>query len=136
MDITRSAWHSGVKSNPNLRVRAFYGSDNPNRRSIGIAFVRNGHQELTSAQRDTGVQLIKWIGEQTGVRYNRDNIFTHYEVTDYKPWEVEDYRNQIIEGLEGYKDETDAGERTQLMLIIQLLQTLIKQLILGNEENN
>lgn len=124
----RSAWHAGVKSNPNLRVRAFFGSDNPNRRSIGIAFVRNKHPEITLAQRDAAVHLIKQLGSTTGVRYNRDNIFCHYEVTDYKPREVEKYRQQVVEGLEGYKDETDAGEKTKLLLVIQLLQTLIKQL--------
>lgn len=129
VDINRSAWHAGVKHKPNLRVRSFYGSDNPNRRSIGIAFVRNGQTELTSAQRDAGVSLIKWLGSRTGVRYNRDNIFAHCEVTDYKPWEVFDsYRDQICQGLEGFKDETDAGERSKLLLIIALLQQLIKEL--------
>lgn len=134
VDINRSAWHAGVKSNPNLRVRAFFGSDNPNRRSIGVAFVRYGQSEITGAQRDAAVALIKQIGKETGIRYNRDNIFCHYEVTDYKPREVEGYRQQVVEGLEGYKDETDAGERNKLLLIIELLKTLIKQLL--NEENN
>ena len=128
VDIERSAWHSGVKSNPNLRARSFFGTENPNRRSIGIAFVRNGDSSITSLQRDSAVNLIKEIGQTNGIRYNRDNIFCHYEITDYKPKEVENYRQQVVEGLEGYKDETDAGEKGKLLLIIQLLQTLIKQL--------
>lgn len=138
-DINRSAWHAGVKSKPNLRVRSFFGSDNPNRRSIGIAFVRNGHDRITGAQRDAAVSLIKWLGAQTGVRYNRDNIFAHYEVTDYKPYEVlVPYRDQVVEGLEGYKDEADAGQKSQMLLIIQLLQTIISELIKRKnvEDNN
>jgi len=136
VDIGRSAWHAGVKSNPNLRARAFFGSDNPNRRSIGISFVRNRHPEITPAQRDAAVWLIKEIGKQTGVRYNRDNIFCHYEVTDYKPREVENYRQQVVEGLEGYKDEVDAGEKAQYLLLIDLLKQLIRLLIQRNEQNN
>lgn len=137
VDLERSAWHAGVKSGTNLRARAFYGADNPNRRSVGIAFVRNGHERLTDAQRDTAVQLIKWIGSQTGVRYNRDNIFAHYEITNYKPYEVlVPYRDQVVEGLEGYKDETDAGEKTKMLLIIELLKQYIALLIKKRDEQN
>ena len=130
--LERSAWHAGVKSHPNLRVRTFFGSDNPNRRSIGIAFVRYGDTELTPEQRDAGVWLTKEIGKRTGVRYNADNIFYHQEVTDYKPREVGRYREQILEGLVGFRDDIDAGEMSdlqlrikQLMQIIALLQTLL-----------
>lgn len=127
--IDRSAWHAGVKSKPNLRVRAFFGADNPNKHSIGISFVRNGHSHLTNKQRDAGVWLIKEIGKKTGIRYNRDNIFAHYEVTNYKPYEVfSPYRTQIMEGLEGYKDEKDAKEKTILQLRIQILLLQIKLL--------
>lgn len=131
VDIDRSAWHAGVKSNPNLRARTFYLSDNPNRRSIGIAFVRKNEPELTNAQRDTAVKLIKWLGEQTGARYNRDNIFCHYEITDYKPKEVEGYRQQVVEGLEGYKDETDAGQMSNNELLRRALIEIIKRLLNG-----
>lgn len=137
VDIKRSAWHSGVKSKPNLRARAFFGDTNPNKRTIGIAFVRNRHSEITPAQRDAAVKLIKWIGEQTGIRYNRDNIFTHYEITSYKPQEVQQYRNQVIEGLEGYKDEKDAGEKATYELLRTILIELIKRLLkLQNEKTN
>ena len=128
--IDRSAWHAGVKSGQNLRATVFYGDTNPNRRSVGIAFVRFGHERLTDAQRDSAVWLIKEIGKQTGIRYNRDNIFAHYEVTSYKPYEVfSPYRDQVIEGLEGFKDESDAKEKTKLLLIIQLLQLKLKLLL-------
>lgn len=128
VETNRSAWHAGVKSNPNLRVRAFFGPDNPNRRSIGIAFIRTGERFITAAQRDAAVSLIKRLGAESGVRYNRDNIFCHYEITDYKPKEVERYRQQVIEGLEGYKDETDAGEKARLRLIVELLINRLKLL--------
>lgn len=134
VDVSRSAWHAGVKSNPSLRARAFFGSDNPNRRSVGIAFVRNRQDTITTAQRDVCVSLIKWLGSHTGVRYNRDNIFCHYEITDYKPKEVENYRQQVIEGLEGYKDDTDAGQKTKLLLIIQLLKTYLSLLLKKRDE--
>ena len=34
-----SAWHAGVKSNPTARIVDFFGDKNPNRHSVGIAFV-------------------------------------------------------------------------------------------------
>lgn len=126
--INRSAWHAGVKSRPNLRVRAFYGPDNPNRRSIGIAFVRNRDESLTLAQRDAGVWLIKDLGKRTGVRYGIDNIFYHQEITDYKPKEVWAYREQILDGLIGNKDETDFHERNRLQLMIKYLQLKLRLL--------
>ena len=128
--VNRSAWHAGVKSKPNLRVKVFFGDTNPNKRSIGIAFVRRGEQTLTQLQRDAGVWLIKDIGKRTKVRYNADNIFYHQEVTNYKPAEVWHYRNQILEGLFGYRDEKDVGEKTNLRLKIELLQLQIQTLLL------
>lgn len=129
VDISRSAWHTGVRSNPNLRVRTFYGNDNPNRRSIGIAFVRFNESELTREQRDAAVWLIKEIGKQTGVRFNASNIFAHVEITDYKPKEVlTPYRDQVIDGLVGFKDETDVSHETNLQLYIKLLRLKVKLL--------
>lgn len=126
--IDRSAWHAGVKSVPNARVRSFFGDDNPNRRSIGIAFVRNRQPELTPNQRDAAVWLIKNIGERTGIRYNADNIFYHQEITDYKPEEVHDYRQQVLDGLIGFKDEKDVVKNKKLLvsLLEQLINALIK----------
>lgn len=126
--IDRSAWHAGVKSNPNARVRSFYGNDNPNRRSIGISVVRRGQPSLEPEQRDAVVWLIKNIGHRTGVRYNADNIFTHHEITDYKPKEVNNYRQQVLDGLVGFKDEKDVVQKKKLLvsLLEQLIDALIK----------
>lgn len=124
VELDRSAWHAGVVSNPNSRARAFYGNDNPNRRSIGIAFVRNRDPELTTAQRDAAVWLIKEIGKETDVRYTPDNIFYHQEITSYKPAEVSRYREQVIDGLVGNKDEKDAGQKTKEQLIARLFAIL------------
>jgi len=126
--ITRSAWHSGVKNKPNLRARAFFGADNPNKRSIGISFVRNGESELTQEQRDAGIYLIKEIGKKTKIRYTADNIFCHQDITSYKPYEVQKYREQILTGLFGYRDEADTKERTILQLRIKLLMLQVAML--------
>ena len=125
--IERSAWHAGVKSSPNARVRSFFGNDNPNRRSVGISFVRRGQPTLEPEQRDAAVWLIKDIGERTGIRYNADNIFTHHEITDYKPVEVNDYRQEVLDGLVGFKDEKDVV--AQQKLVVKLLERLISLLI-------
>lgn len=141
VELDRSAWHAGVKSNPNLRSRAFFGEDNPNRRSVGVAFVGDGNvydtsgytvysKAITDKQRDAGVWLVKEIGKQTGVRYNANNIFYHREITDYKPAFVETIRKQVLEGLVGFKDETDAvAERTVLELTLKMLQLKLQLLL-------
>lgn len=129
VDISRSAWHAGVTEQMSFRAKSFFGSTNPNRRTIGIAFVRNRHISLTDAQRWSAVELIKDIGARTGVRYTADNIFAHHEVTVYKPLEVfEKYRTQVVQDLVGFKDETDKQEKSLMLLIIQYLQQLVKQL--------
>lgn len=132
IDLKRGAWHSGVTKNLNLRAKVFFGVNNPNKMAIGIAFVRNGQKEITRAQRDAAVWLVKWIGQQTGVRYTADNMFYHREVTNYnllsKPPEVEHYRLQVVEGVSGYKDNKDAQEKSRMLLYIQYLQLLIKLL--------
>jgi N-acetyl-anhydromuramyl-L-alanine amidase AmpD len=99
-----SAWHAGIKSNPNKRVVDFYGNKNPNRHSVGVAFVRKG-QPLTESQIDGAVKLIKWLGKQTKVVYDESNIFYHQEITDYKPKEVEQYRSAVLEALFGEKED-------------------------------
>ncbi len=126
VNIERSAWHAGVKHKPNLRVRSFFGDNNPNKRSIGIAFVRKGYEALTNEQRDAGVWLVKAIGARTGIRYTADNIFYHQEITDYKPAHVSTYRDAILAGLIGYRDDKDAKELTRLqMTIISLLNQAV-----------
>lgn len=144
VDISRSAWHAGVRSNPNLRARAFFGEDNPNRRSIGIAFVNKGNMDypgegagyLTKAQRDAAVWLIKEIGKKTGVRYNLNNIFSHYEVTDYKPQYVENMRGIVVDGLLGFKDEKDnVKEKTILELRLKLLKLKLQALLRNLSES-
>lgn len=135
--IERSAWHAGVKSNPNARVRAFFGNDNPNRRGIGISFVRRGHPTLEPEQRDAAVWLIKNIGERTGVRYNADNIFTHHEITDYKPEEVDDYRLEVLDGLVGFKDEKDVPKHdAALIKLLNQLVSVLMRLKLAYEQKS
>lgn len=110
VELGRSAWHAGIKSNPKPNAVAFFGSDNPNKRSIGISFVCPmdtwSVNDLTEAQVDSAVWLIKDIGRQTGVRYNESNIFTHGDITDYKE-QMYLERSQVIQELAGYKDEKD-----------------------------
>ena len=130
------AWHAGVIKSPNLRSRAFYGTlkgdDNPNRNSIGISYVypTGDKTVLTDRMVDSTIILMKQIGKKTGIRYNADNIFYHQEVTVDKPIMVKGYRQQVVEALVGDKDEKDAGEKSYLDLMIQLLQLRIKLLLL------
>jgi len=128
---SNSAWHAGVTSGMNLRSRAFYGSRNPNKHSVGIAFVQPlGVKALPEMDIDACVLLLKQIGKESGNRYNADNIFYHKEVTSYKPEQVKYYREQVLEALVGDKDDKDVGEKTRLKLMIQLLQLRIKLLLL------
>lgn len=134
IDINRGAWHAGVTNGMNVRSKVFFKGRNPNKVAIGVAFVRNGQKEITRAQRDAAVWLTKWIGQQTGVRYNADNMFYHREVTNYNPFskppEVANYRQQVVDGIVGYKDNKDAGEKSRMKLYIQYLQLLVELLIL------
>lgn len=128
-DINRSAWHAGIKSNPVDRVVKFFGDTNPNKRSIGISFVCEKDEwyvsnELTEKQIDAGVWLIKYIGSQTGIRYNGDNIFTHGEITDYKE-KMEEERKIIVSELIGYRDEQDVVKLSSVVERLKIkLQTL------------
>ncbi len=126
----RSAWHAGVIRNPNMRSQVFYktlkGQDNPNRHSVGIAYVQaRGVTELPEEDLNAFVQLVKWLGYETGNRWNADNIFYHKEVTSDKPWEVEGYRLQSIDALVGEKDGKDEVVNSKLKLVVQYLQLLI-----------
>lgn len=135
VDTSRSAWHAGVKSNPNLRVRSFFGEGNPNRRSIGIAFVGMNTMDFTDAQRDAAVWLIKEIGKKTGVRYNTNNIFYHQEITDYKPKYVEYIRDKVVEALVGFKDEKDnVPKKSTMALYMELLQNYLSLMLIKLQE--
>lgn len=130
VDIKRSAWHAGVKSNPNTRVRKFFGDTNPNRRSIGISFVApldTWFSDINDQQLKSAVELIKYIGSTTGVRYNASNIFSHGEITDYKEKMLNEC-SQVINELVGYKDEKDV---VVLQSTIDKLRALIKKLTNG-----
>lgn len=132
VDWTKSAWHAGVKKSPNLRARSFYGNENPNRESVGIAFTYpvGDISKLEDKNVDACVKLLKYLGERTEVRYNADNIFYHQEITIDKPIIVKGYREQVLDGLVGDKDAKDAGEKTRLELMLQLLQLRLKYLLL------
>ena len=99
----KSAWHAGIKSNPVERITDFYGDTNPNTESVGIAFIRRG-EALTENHVNNAVELIKWLGKQTRVAYYDKNTFCHYEVTDYKPKEVKQYRQDVLDALFGEKE--------------------------------
>lgn len=130
-----SAWHAGVIKSPNLRAQAFYktlkGEDNPNRNSVGISFIypEGDITQLDDESIDACVQLIKYIGSQTGVRYTPDNIFYHREVTIYKPIVVKGYRDQILEALVGDKDEKDALQKTITKLLLEVAQLKLRLLL-------
>ena len=129
---TRCAWHSGVVSGMNLRALAFYkdgkGPNNPNRHSVGIAFdYSQGEFQLLEKDIDAAILLIKWLGQETGHRYNADNIFFHREVTSYKPLEVKHYRDQVLEALVGNKDDKDQGETAKAELLRRVLIEIIKR---------
>ena len=134
----KSAWHAGVIKNPNLRSKAFYGSlkgsENPNRQSVGVAFVYpDAPQDITvlpDADVSACIKLMKHVGSETNVRYNADNIFYHQEVTSDKPIMVKGYREQVLEALVGDKDGKDAGEKARLQLMITYLTMKIKYLLL------
>lgn len=136
VETDRSAWHAGVKNEPNLRAIEFFGNGNPNRRSIGIAFVGKGYdwdtnKFMTDQQRDSAVWLIKEVGKQTGVRYNANNIFYHQEITSYKPAFVGSIREEVVRGLVGFKDEKDnVEELSRLQLILRILQLKLQILLL------
>ena len=125
-----SAWHAGVVRGMNMRSKVFYGtgkgSENPNRHSVGIAFATTS--ELTEEEVDQAVMLIKWLGSETSVRYNADNIFYHREVTSDKPLIVKTFREQVLDALVGDKDDKDAGEKTVIRLTIQLLKLKVQLL--------
>ena len=119
----RSAWHAGVTDKVTLRASVFYKGENPNKHSVGIAYVQpQGIFSLSEGDISAGVELIKWIGSQTGVRYTADNIFYHREVTSYKPLEAKYYMEQTLEALIGDKDDKDAMRKTVLKLRIELLR--------------
>lgn len=129
------AWHAGVIKNPNMRSQVFYktlkGEDNPNRQSVGIAFdYPQGATQLSDADINAAIDLIKWIGSETGYRYNADNIFYHKEVTSNKPIAVKGYRDQVLDALVGDKDDKDAGEISRKRLLIKYLTLQVKLLTL------
>ena len=142
VNLNRSAWHAGVKHKPNLRARTFFGNDNPNKRSIGIAFVGTsmkwgGGAWMSKEQRDSCIKLIKEIGKHTGVRYNANNIFYHQEITSYKPQWVSKIRTHVVEGLVGFKDEKDnVNELTYLQLMVKLLRLKLQLLKQNAKQDN
>ena len=131
-----SAWHAGVVKGMNMRSQVFYktgkGEDNPNRHSIGFAFVypQPDYKVLNDVDVDNAVLLMKQIGKETNQRFNADNIFYHREVTNDKPIIVQGYRNQILEALIGDKDDKDVVDEKYLKLMIQFLQLKIQLLLL------
>jgi len=96
----RSAWHAGIMDNPTKRVKDFFVA-NPNVDSVGVAFARNGEKQLTEAQTKAAIELIGYLEDETGIEYAPENMFSHNEISSYKPEEVLDYKHQIIKRMEG-----------------------------------
>ena len=128
---TNSAWHAGVTKGMNMRSQVFYGNTNPNKMSIGIAYVYPypDHTVLNDEDVDATISLIKYIGEKTNQRFNADNIFYHREVTNDKPVIVKGYRDQVLEALIGDKDDKDVVKIQYLKLMIQYLNLKLLLLI-------
>lgn len=126
--IHRSAWHAGIPNNPKSQARKIFKGENPNRKSIGIAFARQGQRELTKEQAGACTQLIKKISKQTNIEYNEQNIFSHQDITSYKPKEVNTYKAQVLERLTG---EAEPKQSNQQLLdkAKRLLAKLIKSLM-------
>jgi len=129
---SNSAWHAGVIKSPTIKAKVFYGSlkgsENPNRNSVGIAYVypTDNRSSLSDRMIDSTVRLLKAIGSQTAIRYTADNIFAHVEVTSDKPQIVLSYKKQIIDAIVGDKNEKDLKKISRLKLMIQYLTLLIK----------
>ena len=129
--VGKSAWHSGVVSNPVPKAKKFY-KGNPNKESVGIVFECNGEQELTDEQVEEGKNLIEWLSVQTDITYNADNIFCHVDITDYKPQEVRGYKNQLLNKDYDYKGEQlDKLEKLVALLSIARLRLWITLLQRG-----
>ncbi len=132
---SNSSWHAGVTHGMNLRSKAVFADRNPNKHSVGVAFVQPlGVREIPEEDVDAAVWLNKHIGKEAGKRYNKDNSFYHQEVTSYKPKQVKRYVEQVLEALIGEKDDKDAGEKTRLELMIQLLKLRIQLLLLQSNK--
>lgn len=135
--ITRGAWGAGVVKNMNMRARAAFGWNNPNKLAINAAFVRNGEARITNAQRDAAVWLMKYVGKKLEKRYVRDNTFAHVEITKYdqfsKPPEVLNYMEQVMQSLEGFKDMKDAGQSAKAELLRKVLIEIVKRYYAKNK---
>lgn len=128
---SRSAWHAGVVDKMNMRSATFYQGENPNKYSVGIGFVQTfGVSHLPEKDVNAAVQLLKHIGSESGIRYNKDNSFYHKEITSYKPIQAKYYMEQVLNALIGDKDDKDAGEKSKMLLTIQYLQLQIKYLLM------
>jgi N-acetyl-anhydromuramyl-L-alanine amidase AmpD len=120
VDHFRVAWHAGVVSKPKARVVSHFKGVNPNKPSIGIAFSRNGQEGLSQEQIEACVKLLK------DNKWENLPMFTHNEITSYKPKEVTGYLAQVKEALRGDKGED--FRRNLLLELIAKLTLLIGQL--------
>lgn len=131
-----SAWHAGRVSKMIARARAFFGLDNPNRRSVGIAFERNGEDRLTPETVAAGVALSKWLGQQTGIMYDWDNSFSHVDITADKPVEVRGYRNQIMSELLGDRGPDTGAVKAIIQQVLRLpVSKMVKLTLLKKVAN-
>jgi len=83
----KGGYHAGIVYNPTKRARELFGYENPNKQSVGISFVRNGEIKLTDEQVVSARYMKKLL--------NLDVDIAHWEITAYKPKEVEGYIKQI-----------------------------------------
>ncbi len=79
----KQAWHAGVVFEPTTEVKALFGNTNPNKISVGICYEGKGTL-ATTAQVKSIANLIKQFSLQ------HLPIFSHHEITSYKPLVVTD----------------------------------------------
>lgn len=110
----KGAWHSGVVFQPTPEAKSFYGSTNPNKKSIGICYEgREVNTEANEAQIKAGKELIEFI-KSRGVKIKK--YFIHKELTSYKPQVVATFRDAVVSG----EEEVESP-------ICRLLRTLMEK---------
>jgi N-acetylmuramoyl-L-alanine amidase CwlA len=108
--LNKGAWHAGRKSNPNARAVKLFGSGSVNKQSVGICYEgrpvdKNGrvtsNWELAvdgEKATDRQVDLAVWTLNEFGIQ--KLPIFSHREITSYKPPCVIDFVLRVNKRLE------------------------------------
>ena len=123
----RCAWHAGVTKYASPKAENHYGSTNPNTRSIGIAFERNGERSLTKEQAERCASLIRTLRDM----YDCEKLFSHHDITSYKPTEVNAYKRQVEKLLSGEEPEykTDTMTRGEMSTVLAKMKDRLLSLL-------